>query len=304
MTSRPAHLTLGDLIARLEQADPTRTVATGFANPHSYRGYYEDLAFEVTGPTTVQAMLDAARHALGATFQGYKGGDYRMADWTSVWLVQHEGECGESLGAVFLDHLLLATQDDLRAEITRLTLAKAGVEGERDAADDTARLIRHWLGVPDKDGWVNIVHARIQDGLTAIAAGVRVRAALGMDPTETDDTVIREIGIYSTRLEEAEARIGEHPRTMPNHPLALALSDMGADLDDPEAPGEIAAAVALLHNGRLARDLATLLRTARANAKELAKVMVGCAEQANAERASRQAWATEASICGICGAPQ
>lgn len=105
-TVRPTVLALEDVIARLERENPTRTVQVGFANPHSYRGYYEDLAFEITGPTSVGDMLAAARSALGATYQGWKGGDYEMSRYTEVWLVQEEGDCGETLGAVLLEHLL------------------------------------------------------------------------------------------------------------------------------------------------------------------------------------------------------
>jgi hypothetical protein len=51
-------------------------------------------------------MLYDAKTALCATFQGWKGGDYTMRDYTQVWLVDEPGDCGESLGAVFLELLL------------------------------------------------------------------------------------------------------------------------------------------------------------------------------------------------------
>ena len=78
--------TLGDLIKRLEEEDPNRMVQLGFARPHSYRGFYDELAFEPKENVTIGDMLEAARSALGKTFTGYKGGDYVMEEFTYVWL--------------------------------------------------------------------------------------------------------------------------------------------------------------------------------------------------------------------------
>ncbi|RSN26520.1 hypothetical protein DMC63_01405 [Streptomyces sp. WAC 05977] len=108
-TPRPAHLGLADLIVRLErehEAHPDKRVRTGFHRPQSYRGDYMDLAFEVTHDVPVKDMLDTARQALGETFQGWKGGDYTMGEYTQVWLIPESGDCGESLGAVLLELLL------------------------------------------------------------------------------------------------------------------------------------------------------------------------------------------------------
>lgn len=112
MTTTPRHLTLGEVIDRLEQEDPATRIAVGFHRPHSYRGYYDEVAFEVTTAITIADMLNAARGALGATFQGWKGGDYTMSEHTAAWLVQEEGDCGENLGAVLLDALLAARASD------------------------------------------------------------------------------------------------------------------------------------------------------------------------------------------------
>jgi hypothetical protein len=105
----PAHLSLGELIGRLDQEDrehPGKRIKIGFVNPHSYRGYYEQLAVEISYDVAVADMLYDAKTALCATFQGWKGGDYTMRDYTQVWLVDEPGDCGESLGAVFLELLL------------------------------------------------------------------------------------------------------------------------------------------------------------------------------------------------------
>lgn len=96
---------LGELIAVLEAADSDMIVPVGFTRPHSYRGYYEDLAFEPTANSTVAAMLAAAREALGTTYQGYKGGDYKMHDYTDVWLAYY-GCVGEGIGPLLLSYML------------------------------------------------------------------------------------------------------------------------------------------------------------------------------------------------------
>lgn len=48
---------LGDLIDRLKAEDPNKGVPLGFKNPHSYRGYYDCLAFEPAENVTVASML-------------------------------------------------------------------------------------------------------------------------------------------------------------------------------------------------------------------------------------------------------
>ena len=71
-------MTLNRLIELLKQADPQHTCKKGFRNPHSYRGYYERLAFEPANDVPVHEMLTYAEEALGSTYVGYKGGDYLM----------------------------------------------------------------------------------------------------------------------------------------------------------------------------------------------------------------------------------
>jgi hypothetical protein len=99
-------MTLGELIARLEAANPNQVVHHGFTNPHSYRGDYMDLAFEPAANITVADMLAAARSALGTTFQGWKGGDFTMTDHTWCWLSQEGDASGETISALLLDFML------------------------------------------------------------------------------------------------------------------------------------------------------------------------------------------------------
>lgn len=101
-------MTLGDVIDYLQPIaddDPDLPVPFGFSTPHSYRGYYEDLAFTWEAPTTVGRMLAAAQSAIGTTYHGWKGGDYRMHECSKCWLVRHIGETGETLGPVLLAYM-------------------------------------------------------------------------------------------------------------------------------------------------------------------------------------------------------
>lgn len=96
---------LQELIDALETYDPSIVVREGFAEPHSYRGYYEQLAFEPAYSVTIGSMLDAARSAVGTTYHGYKGGSYTMEEWTSVHLANY-GECGDELSERLLRYML------------------------------------------------------------------------------------------------------------------------------------------------------------------------------------------------------
>jgi len=96
---------LGELIKFLEARDPKRVVPLGFAEPHSYRGFYNDLAFEPAKDVTVGSMLACARDALGRTFQGYKGGDYKMGEYTDVWLAEYS-YTGERIGPILLSFMV------------------------------------------------------------------------------------------------------------------------------------------------------------------------------------------------------
>lgn len=80
-------MTLGQLIAELEKLPPERTVV-GFGDPHSYRGYYSDLAFKpIEDEITVIHLLTICREeCMGQKFQGYKGGDFYMTAETPVWI--------------------------------------------------------------------------------------------------------------------------------------------------------------------------------------------------------------------------
>lgn len=98
------HMTLGNLIDEMYKVeDKSLPVILNYfgeevmpSEPHSYRGYYEDLSFGLFGPTvnknTVQIFLDELEECVGYTFEGHKGGEFQMSGDTLVWFSE-EGTC-------------------------------------------------------------------------------------------------------------------------------------------------------------------------------------------------------------------
>lgn len=82
-------LNLGEIIEFLEQQNPVAVIRYGWNACNSYRGYYEDLAFEPSFDVPVARMLAVAREANGKTFEGYKGGDYHMDRNTTCWIADY-----------------------------------------------------------------------------------------------------------------------------------------------------------------------------------------------------------------------
>ncbi len=89
-------MTLGKLISALE-AMPEGAEVANLNNPHSYRGYYSDLAFEQDEGTRPAAdLLSECKAAMGQVFEGYKGGEYVMWALTPVWIARY-GCSGQKL---------------------------------------------------------------------------------------------------------------------------------------------------------------------------------------------------------------
>ena len=98
-------MTLARLIEVLESAPRDMVVKRGFSGPHSYRGYYDQLAFKHEPNTTVGEMLECAKSANGKTFTGYKGGEYEMNGETTVNIANY-GCCGEEIGELLLSLMI------------------------------------------------------------------------------------------------------------------------------------------------------------------------------------------------------
>lgn len=96
------YIQLGDIIKWLEQQDPNLIVPIGFGKPMSYRGYYEDLAFKPVENARLGDMLEHARSALDQEFDGYKGGIYKMDEYTTCWISEYGDGGGDCIGYVML----------------------------------------------------------------------------------------------------------------------------------------------------------------------------------------------------------
>lgn len=105
-SAEAGQLTLGELIAKLEQYDPDSIVCYESATfPYyypgsydSYRGYYEMLAISRSDiPVTVGQFMKASLDAVGETFTGYKGGEYTMTKHTPVWVSDYGRASGDAI---------------------------------------------------------------------------------------------------------------------------------------------------------------------------------------------------------------
>lgn len=94
-----SQMTIGKLLDRLSEL-PDSTLIDGVDEPHSYRGYYSDLALErCKGKVTVAELTEMLRGVLGKELTGYKGGEYLMTHDTPVWMA-NEGETGPKIVAL------------------------------------------------------------------------------------------------------------------------------------------------------------------------------------------------------------
>lgn len=74
-----------------------------FKNPHSYRGDYNDLAFEICdAPLTVREIKQFVKAAATETFIGWKGGNYEYDEYTQIHL-SARGQAADAYGYDFHD---------------------------------------------------------------------------------------------------------------------------------------------------------------------------------------------------------
>lgn len=104
-------MTLAKMIARLKELPPEMPIEN-LKNPHSYRGYYSDLAFERgDGQTTVGEFLKLVEGCLGGTFIGWKGGEFKMDKHTPVFIAS-QGVCGVKLKCINDDATILTEKSE------------------------------------------------------------------------------------------------------------------------------------------------------------------------------------------------
>lgn len=119
-------MTLGQLILRLEKLlakNPNLKIR--LHDPHSYRGYYSDLAFEVEVERNIREVLSDAKYALDSEFTGYKGGEFIMDKDTPIWLSNYGYNSQLRLIAIGDDGKLVSsiepesTQEDFDAALEK-----------------------------------------------------------------------------------------------------------------------------------------------------------------------------------------
>jgi len=99
-------MTLGELINELaKQENPQDLLVMGLGEPMSYRGYYDQIGFPLEPRISIGRMLENAKSAQGATFEGYKGGYFEMGLDTDTWVAGY-GRCGSELTHGLLDELM------------------------------------------------------------------------------------------------------------------------------------------------------------------------------------------------------
>jgi hypothetical protein len=104
-------MTLGKMIDALKIL-PQDMLMDGVGRLHSYRGYYSDLAFELTNDKVkVSDVLAMCLKAMGKVFVGYKGGDFVMGELTPLWIAEY-GCCGRKLMAINSNGSLETAEDD------------------------------------------------------------------------------------------------------------------------------------------------------------------------------------------------
>jgi hypothetical protein len=121
-------ISLGKLIKLLELEKQDNHVQFDFGGFEptslaSYRGYYEQLALGFQEATwddkspTVKSVLQELKNAIGKTYEGYKGGDYKMSEDTHLWVANY-GEAN-STAIVGLAIVGLANCDSMTVIETR-----------------------------------------------------------------------------------------------------------------------------------------------------------------------------------------
>lgn len=102
---------LKTVIEMLRAAPQDAVLRNGFFHPHSFRDFYDELAFEPAPNVPVREMLEDAEYALGHTFEGYKGGQFTMGEYTSCWLANYGEGSDDRLGPRLLAYMLADVVD-------------------------------------------------------------------------------------------------------------------------------------------------------------------------------------------------
>jgi hypothetical protein len=89
------YLDIKTLISLVKLLPKDTLVVPKLSRPDSYRGYYEDLAFEYSNDfQTAAELLELLESCIGKTYTGYKGGDYTCHENTLCWFGFYGTTCG------------------------------------------------------------------------------------------------------------------------------------------------------------------------------------------------------------------
>lgn len=105
-------MTLKQLIDALAAADQDHVVPLGFGRPWSYRGDPSQVAFVPETDVTVASMLAEAKYALGSTFHGYKGGEYKMDEHVDCYIADYDSVRGDKIGPMLLAYMTGQTRTE------------------------------------------------------------------------------------------------------------------------------------------------------------------------------------------------
>lgn len=115
------HMSLGELIDFLNDVVPADmpvvldyNTKLSAAAPHSYRGYYSDLAIEPTeNVVTARVLQQELTDILDTELTGYKGGEFLMDSTVPVWVSGYGSASGRAVmsAAVIDSKVVLLTKE-------------------------------------------------------------------------------------------------------------------------------------------------------------------------------------------------
>lgn len=95
-----------ELIELLSKQDQDALIPFAFGGlGHSDRGYYEDLAFSEVENVTFRFVLKSVKDMVGQTITGYKGGDYKVTDYTKVKIGEDSSRCGDDVSPLLVRYM-------------------------------------------------------------------------------------------------------------------------------------------------------------------------------------------------------
>ena len=136
-------MNLGELQLKFQKLKNREFVFTkGFSDPHSYRGYYNQVCFEPTTGVPLKEILESINDALTQTFVAYKGGEYTYGIFTTTNL-QMYGHC-ENNDCQKLEELVKEMIEEYKmSENTKKRKTKADREEEARVATEE-RNTKRW----------------------------------------------------------------------------------------------------------------------------------------------------------------